>query len=203
MIKFPDAEITRNYKTKQRDVDEFLKRRFADKFSLEFDRKVERIVPEAAAASAGAGGVPQEFEDERPCKSSGRRPDVLIDMGEWVVVVEVDEDQHNNQSYEMSCENKRVMQIFDDAGRRPTVFIRFNPDKYKDDEGHVIRSPWTVHGRTKSDHIYHVTAQSRAKWDERLETLAEALDYTLTNRPPKDLSFVFLYYDGFDGFRGY
>jgi hypothetical protein len=202
MIKFPDAEVTRNYKTKQRDVDEFLRARFADKISMTLDRKVERVVPEAAAASAGAGGVPQEFEDERPCKSSGRKPDVLIDMGEWVVVVEVDEDQHDNQSYEMSCENKRVMQIFDDAGRRPTVFIRFNPDKYKDAEGHVVRSPWTINGKVKS-RIQHVPVANRSKWDERLETLAEALDYTLTNRPLKDVSFVFLYYDKFDGFKGY
>lgn len=193
---FPHIPTPRNYKTKQRNVEEFLKERFAEKITMTLDRQVERIVPEA---SAGAGGgsrfVHEEFEDERPCGSSGRKPDVLIDMGEWVIVVEVDEGQHKQDSYKSSCENKRIMQIFDDMGRRPTVFIRFNPDNYVDAEGNKVQSPWTVDGRTGS--ALHVSADNRSAWQTRLEALASAMEHAMTNRPQQDVSIVKLYYDGY------
>jgi hypothetical protein len=57
---------------------------------------------------------------------SRRRPDVRIDMGSHIIIVECDEDQHKGYS----CENKRMMEIFQNCGNRPIVFIRFNPDSY-------------------------------------------------------------------------
>ena len=161
---------------------------------MTLDRQVERVMPEASAG-AGGGFVPQEFEDERPCASSGRKPDVLIDMGEWVVVVEVDEGQHKQDSYKSTCENKRIMQIFDDMGRRPTVFIRFNPDNYVDAAGIKVSSPWTVDGRTGS--ALHVSADNRSVWQTRLEALASAMERAMSNRPEQDVSIVKLYYDGY------
>ncbi len=193
---FPDVPTPRNYKTKQRDVEEFLKARFSDKLTLKLDRQTERIVAEASAgAGAGGGFVPEEFEDERPCGSSGRKPDVLIDMGEWVVVVEVDEGQHKQDSYKSSCENKRIMQIFDDMGRRPIVFVRFNPDNYVDAEGNKVLSPWTVDGRTGS--ALHVSAENRSVWNARLAALALTLERVSSVRPTKDVTFEYLYFDGY------
>jgi hypothetical protein len=192
---FPHIPTLRNYKTKQGGVEDFLKERFGDKITMRYDQKIERIVPEAASAGAGGGFVHQEFEDERPCASSGRKPDVLIDMGEWVVIVEVDEGQHKQDSYKSSCENKRTMQIFDDLGRRPTVFIRFNPDNYVDAAGNRVQSPWTVDGRTGS--ALHVSAENRPVWQTRLDTLAVTLEHAMKTRPMKDISTVFLYFDGY------
>ncbi len=194
---FPDMKVARNYKLKQNAVDDFLKERFADRVTIRHDRKIERIVPEAASAGAGGGFVPQEFEDERPCASSGRKPDVLIDMGEWVVVVEVDEGQHKQDSYKTSCENKRTMQIFDDLGRRPTVFIRFNPDNYVDAAGNKVKSPWTDDRRIKSGGVQHVPVKNMDAWQARLTTLASAVEHAMSNRPSKDVTNVYLYFDDY------
>ena len=40
---------------------------------------------------------------------SARRPDVLIDLGYQVLIIEVDENQHTE--YDCSCVNKRLMQF--------------------------------------------------------------------------------------------
>jgi hypothetical protein len=60
---------------------------------------------------------------------SRRRPDVFIDLLTHVVIVECDETQHRGSSY--GCETRRTMELFEDVNRRPTVFIRFNPDAYR------------------------------------------------------------------------
>lgn len=183
----PGVPNQRNYKNKENAVAEFLYERFSERFTMTFDRQVARVQP-AAEASAGAL--------EQSCRSSGRKPDVLIDMGEWVVVVEVDENQHKQSIYKTSsCETKRTMQIFQDAGSRPVVFVRFNPDGYKDAEGHVIRSPWTVDGRTRG--VQHVPVENRSKWADRLETLADAIISVTSTRPTKEVTNLLLYFDGY------
>ena len=65
---------------------------------------------------------------------SRKRPDVLMDFLTHSIIIEVDETQHSSEEY-CACENKRMMQIFQDLGSRPVVFIRFNPDKYTDRDG--------------------------------------------------------------------
>ncbi len=191
---FPEIPTLRNYKTKQRAVEDFLNTRFSDKLTLRFDRQLERILPEGTVG-AGAGTCDGgDLEEDVVCKSSGRKPDVMIDMGEWVVIVEVDEGQHKQDSYKSSCETKRVMQIFDDVGRRPTVFIRFNPDHYEDAEGNKVHSPWTIDGRTGS--ALHVAVENRDKWNDRLNTLASAVECAISTRPEREVSFTYLYYDG-------
>ncbi len=189
---YPEYSVSRNYKTKQTAVEQFLAERFSSRLTMIFDRRVARIMPEASA-SAGAGGT---MVEEVPCKSSGSKPDVLIDMGEWVVVVEVDENQHKQDSYEASCENKRVMQIFDDAGRRPIVFVRFNPDQYIDAFGNKVRSPWTDDRRIKSGGVPHVSAKNQAHWIARLEALASRIEHAVSVRPIKEVTFEYLYFDG-------
>jgi hypothetical protein len=55
------------------------------------------------------------------------RPDLLLDFGDFILIIEVDENQHID---DISCENKRTMEISRDLGHRNIVFIRFNPDDY-------------------------------------------------------------------------
>jgi hypothetical protein len=72
-----------------------------------------------------------------------RRPDLLLDMGSHVIIVEVDENKHS--TYDCSCENKRLMLISKDLHHRPIVFIRFNPDGYTGEDGSIkIRSCWRL-----------------------------------------------------------
>ena len=97
---FPDRQVARNFRTKERAVTEALQERYPD-FTWVADMRV-------------SGGC------------SSRRPDLACDFGSHVVVVEVDE--HRHQGY--SCENRRIMELFRDFGCRPIVFVRFNPDAY-------------------------------------------------------------------------
>jgi hypothetical protein len=48
-----------------------------------------------------------------------------------IFVIELDENQHAHYS----CENKRIMEIFQDFGNRPLYVLRINPDHYKDSSG--------------------------------------------------------------------
>jgi len=65
------------------------------------------------------------------------RPDAVIDFPMFDVIVEVDEDQHS--TYACDCEVTRMIQIHQDLGGKPVVFIRYNPDNYKDCTGHLVR----------------------------------------------------------------
>ncbi len=56
------------------------------------------------------------------------RPDFVIDFNEFFCIVEVDENQHKGRAYE--CEEGRMLQIHQDCGGVPIVFIRYNPDSY-------------------------------------------------------------------------
>lgn len=99
---FPDQPVTRNYKTKETDVAQFITTNFPN-FTWNLDKKIED-------------------------GCSRRRPDLMCDLGYQVIIIEVDENQHDK--YDCSCENKRIMQLSQDIGHRPIIFIRFNPDNY-------------------------------------------------------------------------
>ena len=70
-----------------------------------------------------------------------RRPDLVIDLGYVVLVIECDEHAHRSIGY--SCETKREMQLLD-AYKRPLVMFRFNPDSYVDAEGVRHKSCFSV-----------------------------------------------------------
>jgi hypothetical protein len=96
----PEKPNARNYKTKEKTiVDEVLKS--FPQFTWTADKRVQD-------------------------GCSRRRPDLFLDMGSHVIIVEIDENQHTD--YDCSCENKRLMEISQDIGHRPVIFIRFNPD---------------------------------------------------------------------------
>ena len=69
---------------------------------------------------------------------SKRRPDLLLDLGSHIIIIEVDENKHIE--YECSCENKRLMELSRDLNHRPIVFIIFNPDAYTAENGEEFRS---------------------------------------------------------------
>ncbi len=170
MYKFPDEPVARNYKTKERTVQEFLQGHFGAEHTLVFDRRVDPVVPTTGVCDT---------------QCSTRRPDVFIDMGEYVVVVEIDEDQH--VSYDKTCENKRIMQIFADAGRRPLVVVRFNPDDYTDEHGRKVRTPWGIH---KTTGVLIVRPSQRKAWQDRLTALRGAVESALENPPTKEITLV-------------
>jgi hypothetical protein len=104
--------LMRNYKTKETDVVNKLTETYPN-FTWVADKKIQD-------------------------GCSLRRPDLLLDLGEQIIIVEVDENKHNN--YDCSCENKRLMELSKDLYHKPIVFIRFNPDSYKNQNGRTIKS---------------------------------------------------------------
>jgi hypothetical protein len=118
---------------------------------------------------------------------SRRRPDVLIDFGEQLLCVEIDENMHT--SYDCSCENKRLMEISQDVGHRPLVFLRFNPDSYLDEKGKCVHSPWGLNGRGLS------IIKNTTEWEHRLAILQEQVLYWAENRTEKTVEVIELFYD--------
>jgi len=73
-----------------------------------------------------------EFEHDKSigfsCSDKAFRPDFKIDCGTHFIIIEVDEKQH--KYYDKRCEFVRMNNIYLTLGL-PTIFIRFNPDKFK------------------------------------------------------------------------
>lgn len=163
LYMFPDETVSRNYKTKEKTVSDFLKTSFPN-ITMSFDKRIEN-------------------------GCSKRRPDCYIDMGLYTIVVEIDENQH--QSYDCSCTNRRMMELFQDSGNRPLYLIRFNPDDYLDCEKNNITSCW---GTTKKG-ICVVKKKKREEWEFRLGYLKECLTSCIEKQPTKEVEVIHLFYD--------
>lgn len=160
----PDIPISRNYKTKEASVDHHINENIRD-----VDWRDDIRIPDGC---------------------SKRRPDKMVDLGDQVIIVETDENQHD--TYDCSCENKRLMELSQDVGHRPIVFIRFNPDEYTDRSNTNIPSCW----KAGKDGILRV--HNEDEWAKRLNVLTETIRYWITNRTEKTVEIIHLFYDGFE-----
>ena len=161
---FPDKPVSRNYKTKEYSVVEYVQTKFPN-----FQWIADKIVN---------GGC------------SKRRPDLLLDLGCQIIIVEIDENQHSD--YDCSCENKRIMELSQDLGHRPIVFIRFNPDDYEKN-GTTITSCW---GQDKKG-LCVVKKSKKSEWIQRLNVLEEQINYWINqaNTTNKIIETIQLFYD--------
>jgi hypothetical protein len=164
MNLFPDEKVSRNYKTKEVAVSDYIKTEFDDMDWI-CDKQI----------NSGC---------------SKKRPDLLLDLGYQVLIIEVDENQHNN--YDCSCENKRIMELSQDLSHRPIVFIRFNPDDYLDNNK-KITSCFGVNGHG----ICCVKKSKKKDWNERLNILKDTVNYWINeeNKTNKTIEPVELFYD--------
>jgi len=97
------------------------------------------------------------------------RPDFLYDCGTHFIVVECDEDQH--KGYDQSCEVIRMKNIVHSLGMR-TVFLRYNPDVYREDD--VVK---------------------RISKDKRLKELSERVKYYSQTKFKNMMLVEWLYYN--------
>ena len=184
VYEFPESPMVRNYKTKEAATLQFLR----DHFSA-FDMREDKKVPDGC---------------------SKYRPDLIFDLGDRVIIIEVDEDQHRD--YEKSCEIRRLMSLFVDVnGRdcletandlqpaalagRPLVIIRFNPDDYSPCDGKAsVPSCWKRTPKTGLLSILDVGA-----WQGRLEVLRSSVAAHMSApvESLKDVHEVRLFYDGY------
>jgi len=165
---FPDQPLCQNYKTKESSVAQFITTNFPN-FTWNLDKKIED-------------------------GCSKRRPDIMCDLGYQVIIVEIDENQHTD--YDCSCENKRIMQLSQDLGHRPIIFIRFNPDGYTKSNNEKITSCWGTDLKTG---ILKIKSNKKDEWNERLNSLKSQIEYWCneTNKTEKTIEIVQLFYDGF------
>ena len=161
---FPDKPTSRNYKTKEFAVVDYIKNTFPDT-SWIADKKV--------------------YDG-----CSKRRPDLFLDMGYQIIIIEVDENQHID--YDCRCENKRLMEISKDVNHRPIIFIRFNPDDYMNARKNIT-SCW---GQNKNG-ITVIKKSKVSEWTTRLAVLKEQIIYWLNpdNKTDKMVEVIHLFYD--------
>ncbi len=162
---FPDKPVSRNFKTKESAVVQFVKTHFP-----QFDWIIDKRVQDGCSA---------------------RRPDLFLDFGYFVLMIENDENQHYDYGG-CSCENKRVMQLSQDVGHRPLIIIRFNPDDYIV-HGKKITSCWGTDKRGMA-----CIKKSKAKeWTDRLQVLHDQIEYWThpENRSDKMVEVIHLFYD--------
>ena len=158
----PEITVLRNYKTKEKDVADRITQTFTD-FTWVADKKIQD-------------------------GCSLRRPDLLLDMGSHIIIVEIDENKHTD--YDCSCENKRLMQISQDLQHRPIVFIRFNPDSYTNDEGVLVKSCWKLNKMG----IMTIVKTKQTEWEQRIETLKQQIQYWIDNPTSKTIEIIELFY---------
>lgn len=63
------------------------------------------------------------------------RPDFIIQGIYFDIILECDEYQHGSYRVESECEKIRMHNIYNDYGSNCLLFIRYNPDPYKDHKG--------------------------------------------------------------------
>jgi hypothetical protein len=158
--KFPNEKIVRNHRIKERLMTDFIKKIFKDE-KIIFDKQI-------------IGG------------DSKRRPDVYIDKITHVLIVECDENQHNLYDNE----DVRLIDLLKDIGKKPVVFIRFNPDKYINKDGKKILSSFKIDKTTGK-----LIIREHDEWNNRLELLKESIIKWLTTIPYKELTNEYLFYD--------
>ena len=163
MHLFPDKPVTRNYKTKEFSVVSYIKNTLPDYTWI------------------------QDKSIKDGC--SRHRPDLIVDFGEFVIIIEIDEDKH----IDYSCENLRLMKLSQDLGHRPLIVIRFNPDKYINESGKKISSCWELNKKG----ICVIKKTKKKEWEQRLNVLVENINYWIDpiNKPTKTIEIVNLFYD--------
>jgi hypothetical protein len=163
---FPDKPVARNYKTKEKNVTDFITINFQN-LNWITDKKIND-------------------------GCSRRRPDLLLDLGYQIIIVEIDENQHID--YDCSCENKRMMELSQDVNHRPIIFIRFNPDDYKNVNNENITSCFGMDNRSG---VLIVKKSKQKEWNERLNVLKNVIEYWINpaNKTDKMIEIIQLFYD--------
>ena len=161
---FPDVQISYNYKTKEKHIVDNIKNKFPE-FTWILDKKIQD-------------------------GCSNRRPDLVVDFGFNILIIEIDENQHRNYN----CENKRTMQISQDFNHRPIILIKFNPDNYTNNKNE------NVLGCFKCDNKGLLIVRNKKDFEKRLKMLYKQIEYWSNekNINEKTLHIINLFYDNYD-----
>lgn len=110
------------------------------------------------------------------------RPDILIDFGSHVLIVEIDEFRHTHYV----CEQKRMVDLYADLGARTTIFLRFNPDGYELD-GVRYPTPFPVQDSGE------MTVDAE-EMEERMYELIQTILFYKDHVPDESITYTYLFY---------
>ena len=153
---------------------------YPDKFNVEQKTKEQLI---ASSIIKKFNNVTWILNKQVECGNSKKRPDMMLDLGNQVILIEIDENEHTNYS----CENKRLCELFLDCASRPFVCIRFNPDSYKIEDK-------KIEGCFSFDEKNNIIV-NQEEFEKRFEILVEKINYYLENGSSKDIECIKLFYD--------
>ena len=162
VIEFPDSIIVHNYRNKEFAVTAFISENFKD-MNWICNKSIKK------------GG-------------SQKRPDLLLDLENKIIIIEIDENQHTQSIYK--DEYKRINDISHDVCNKPIIFIRFNPDSYVDIDGEKIDSCW---GYIELRGLTQVI--NKTDWVNRLEILKNVVNYWINTEPDKIIEIEYLFYN--------
>ena len=157
-LTHPDESLPRRFKQKQHIIEDYVSA-YCPGYDFIYDQPIQ-------------GGC------------SKKKPDMFLDCLTHSLIVEIDEDQH--QDYQ--CENKRMMELFTDLANRPLVVLRFNPDKYVN-QGINHRGLFQFDGKNV---VQIVDNQDLV---QRIMELIRTIKYHVENVPTKDVTIEKLFFD--------
>jgi len=157
---YPNEPISRNYRIKEKYMVEYIKTEF----------QYEKLILDSSLKGC-----------------SKRRPDIFIDKLTHGIIIECDENQH--EYYDNICDNKRLMDIFQDIGNRPLVCIKFNPDKFINQDNKLISSCFSY------NEIGTLILKNKIMLNHRLNKLRDKLLYYIDNIPEKEITIEYLFYN--------
>lgn len=113
----------------------------------------------------------KQLSNSKECSNGGGYlPDFVYDRGSHVIILEVDEHQHSAPGY--SCDERRMIDCFNSCGGTPVMFIRFNPDEFKENGINVT-----------------------VDWSKRLEVLKLFMKEYIDHPHPAQIAVLRLFYD--------
>lgn len=156
-VLHPQEEIPRKFKLKEHYVRDALIEYYKETITMVFDRKVED-------------------------GCSKRRPDICIDFGSHCLMIEIDENRHVNYS----CEQKRMVELYEDTGFRKIIFIRFNPDGYTIGSNKFI-SPFKF---SKTG----ILQLNKEEMTRRIQELLTKINEFRNTEPTEELTVEYMFY---------
>lgn len=124
--------------------------------------------------------------DKAVKKGCNKRPDLLLNLDNYSIIIEIDENQH--VLYKKEKEKERLEEIQKNLAK-PLVVIRFNCDYYLDKNGIYQLGPYTYeNGREILSNLCIL--------DERIEHLNNVFNQYVNNyQPRQNIEIISLYYD--------
>lgn len=169
--EYPNHKLVSNYKCKELQVVDYIKEQ-------EYPKYVDGVK---------VGSKKIKWILDKAIGSSRRRPDIHKKFDTFYLMIDVDENQHT--SYD--CENKRMMQLVQDAGMNIAI-IRINPDAYIDSDGSKVPSCFcnTINGTV-------LVKKNLEDWNHRLAVLNYYIKQLIRHPPTKTLTEIKLFYNDY------